>query len=520
MAYVFQRRKSWYGGWVDERGRPFKQRLPAATKTEAKRLADAAEQKAWRIRNGLEEAPKPDLTVSEGIALRLETLPQEYKTKKRQRELLAHVEKALGTRLLKDVLPLDVLKLLAALSHLSPQSREHVRMAGQGLYTFLTETAKSFTGDNPFKEAGQVDVPEREPGFFDPDQFTRLIEVMKPHLAAAALFSTLTGTRKAEVRKALKDDTHIAERYVLIRGPKNNKDRRVPIPEVLVSLLEQQLKTPGKYLFCRQNGAQYTNNWRAHDVIARACVRAGLIQGTQPYCFRTACGWKGDMVSMRAVLACPRCGRSARWKEVPISLRFKELRSTYATLGYATTGDIHFVQKVLGHSDPKLTQARYARALPEHLRRGANAVGAILMPTAKPGSPVGENPGAGRGSVGSGENPPDGNNPNESKGIAMPGMVEELRESARQRAQRFPKPQATGSIPVGVTAQVPGPTQEIVGPGATGPTRQQVRAGATWTGLSHLRVLPRARRRRWSSWLTGCSCILRRRTCRGSAPPS
>ncbi|NOK32386.1 tyrosine-type recombinase/integrase [Corallococcus exercitus] len=371
------------------------------------------------------------MTVAEGIALRLSSLPPEYRTKKRQRELLSHIEKVLGKKRLKEVLPLDVLKLLADLAHLSPQTREHVRMAGQGLFTFLTETAKAFTGDNPFKEAGEVDVPQREPGFFTPEQFARLIQVMKPHLAAAALFSVLTGTRKAEVRKALKADTYLAERYVLIRGPKNNKDRRVPIPDVLVPLLEQQLKTPGKYLFCRQNGKQYTANWRAHDVIARACVRAGLVEGTRPYCFRKACGWKGDTMSAPEVdLVCPRCGRKARWKELPLPLRFKELRSTYATLGYASTGDIHFVQKVLGHSDPKLTQARYARALPEHLRRGANAVGAILVPAAKLGSPVGGNPGAEGGSGGKAENPPEGSNLNESEGLAMASKAEEARDSS------------------------------------------------------------------------------------------
>ncbi|MCY1047554.1 tyrosine-type recombinase/integrase [Corallococcus sp. bb12-1] len=429
MAYVFKRGAAWYGGWIGEDGHPVKERLPAATKTEAKRLAADKELKAWRIVSGLEEAPRPDMTVSAGIALRLALLPPEYKTKRRQAELLAHVEREMGQKLLRQVRAVDVLTMLSKLGHLEPQTREHIRMAGQGLFTFLTKKANAHVGDNPFKEAGPVEVAEREPGYFTPEQFARLIHVMKPHLAAASLFSALTGTRKAEVRKALKADTHLAERYVLLRGNKNKKDRRVPIPEVLVELLEQQLKAPGKYLFCRPDGRQYTNNWRVHEVISRACVRARLIQGAKPYCYRKACGWKGDEVPTSEPMNCPKCSRAVRWKQVPLPLRFKELRSTYATLGYAATGDLHFVQKVLGHSDPKLTQRRYARALPERLLAGANALGNLLLPAPNLGSPVGVISEAAGATKGTSENSPTDANSSKNEGMAMLSNAREARES-------------------------------------------------------------------------------------------
>ena len=387
MAYAYKKRRAFYAGWVDESGLPRREPVPAKTLSEAKKLASEMELRAWRVRNGLEEASCPRLTVNDGIALRLDAFPPEYASKRRQKELLAHIAKEMGGRQIHEIRPLHVLRLLGNLTFLKPQTREHVRMAGQGLFSFLAKKAKVFKGDNPFKEAGRVDVPEREPNFFSPEQFDRLVKVMKPHLAAAALFSALTGTRKAEVRKALKINTFVNERYVLLRSPKNRKDRRVPIPDVLVPLLMRQMNTPGPFLFARPDGTQYTNNWRVHDVIARACVRAGLVQGVKPYCFRKACGWKGDMVSEKTSMTCPRCGRAARWRSIPLPLRFKELRSTYATLGYATTGDLHFVQKVLGHSDPKLTQARYARALPERLLQGANAVGSVLAGTVQAVSP-------------------------------------------------------------------------------------------------------------------------------------
>ncbi|RYZ17387.1 MAG: hypothetical protein EOO70_02100, partial [Myxococcaceae bacterium] len=177
MAYVFKRGKAFYAGWVDEAGTPRREALPAKTKTEAKKLADEKELRAWRVRHGLEEAAAPRLTVRDGIALRLEALPTEYASKARQQQLLAHVERAMGALQLQEVRPLHVLRLLGNLPHLAPQTREHVRMAGQGLFTFLGTKAKVFKGDNPFKEAGKVDVPDREPGFFTPEQFDQLVKV-------------------------------------------------------------------------------------------------------------------------------------------------------------------------------------------------------------------------------------------------------------------------------------------------------------------------------------------------------
>jgi hypothetical protein len=43
-----------------------------------------------------------------------------------------------------------------------------------------------------------------------------------------------------------------------------------------------------------------------------------------------------------------------------VKFTFKDMRSTHATLAYEATGDIRYVQRVLGHSDPRLTERVYA----------------------------------------------------------------------------------------------------------------------------------------------------------------
>jgi hypothetical protein len=46
----------------------------------------------------------------------------------------------------------------------------------------------------------------------------------------------------------------------------------------------------------------------------------------------------------------------------PPLLSFEDLRSTWATTAYETTGDVRFVQAGLGHSDPRLNEQRFAAA--------------------------------------------------------------------------------------------------------------------------------------------------------------
>ncbi|QRK06070.1 site-specific integrase [Archangium violaceum] len=259
---------------------------------------------------------------------------------------LKRVASALGDKPMNEVTPADVMKLLAAATDLSPQTREHLRMAGQGLYTRMTK-ARLYQGPNPFKETPKVRVPRREVAVFDPDHLPRLMEELKPHHRAVALFGLLTACRKGEVSALLKEDVHLDKRYVVVRRSgrrdttKGNRDRRVPIAEALVPVLQEQLRTPGPYLFPRPGSKEpYSRNWRIHEVIQRACRRAGLPKG----------------------------------------LRFKALRATWATQAVARTGDLRLAQLVLGHADPRTTADHYARALPAHLQQGAEMVADVLNP--------------------------------------------------------------------------------------------------------------------------------------------
>lgn len=63
---------------------------------------------------------------------------------------------------------------------------------------------------------------------------------------------------------------------------------------------------------------------------------------------------------------CPKCGRLMWARPVPVPFVFHNLRSTAATHHLEATGDVRFVQGLLGHADAKTTE-RYAHLRPERM---------------------------------------------------------------------------------------------------------------------------------------------------------
>ncbi len=54
------------------------------------------------------------------------------------------------------------------------------------------------------------------------------------------------------------------------------------------------------------------------------------------------------------------------------SIRFHDLRHTYASVLLMLGANLVSVQKLLGHSDPKITERRYGHMLPEFMSAEVN----------------------------------------------------------------------------------------------------------------------------------------------------
>lgn len=344
MAFVLKRGARWYVGYRDESCNQRRERCAAKTKTEAQRMADALELRADRVRMGLEQPFRADMTFEEAAKLCVAAKPADFASLDSLTGRFKRINKHLGRKFLRAVTPADVKAMLNANADLSAQTREHLRVAVQSVFTFVIEDLRRSELENPAK-GFKVPIPKRRPLYLTRDQLARLFAEIRQPWRNAFAFALGTGVRKGELLALRKTDVNLEDMTVTVSRShdrdttKAGKDRLVPIPLWLIGPLQEQMRTKGPLLFPNPEGKQWSRTVRLHDRIASAMRRAKLIDE------------HGE----------------------PLPHRWKDLRSSWATHAAATTGDIRFVQKVLGHGDLKVTD-RYAFALPEHMQTQTNRV--------------------------------------------------------------------------------------------------------------------------------------------------
>lgn len=380
MAWAYKRKDTFYAGWTDAAGEQQQVATKARTLTEARKMAEEKERIEERVRLGLDKPAQKDITFAAGTDIYLESLPSEYQSRamlksRLRRRILPHI----GARMLRDITPADIRTMLAKNADLSPQSREHLRIAVQGAYTFFIKSLKRRDIENPAAAIGKVKIPRRDPKYLTKDQLRALYVEIADQWKPALLFAVGTAVRKGELTAILKSNVHLTERVLVVATSNGNattktgQERRIPIPEWLVPHIEIQLKRQkGRFLFARPDGTQWSKGVRLAGVVKSALGRAGMVTGWTHCCRRKGCAWRADRAEKTSI-PCPNCGFKSFAIAIPINIRWKDLRSTWATQAAAMTGDIRFVQSVLGHGDLKTT-LRYAFALPSHMQVQANKV--------------------------------------------------------------------------------------------------------------------------------------------------
>jgi integrase len=130
------------------------------------------------------------------------------------------------------------------------------------------------------------------------------------------------------------------------------------------------MNAPGDLVFPRPDGSMHHPTVGWDDALRRAMARAGLMVGYRLGCRAWRCGYEG-----RADLApadgapCPTCGKPTVYSApMPRHLTFKDLRHTTATLLRKAGVPLSTVQRILRHSDPKLTDQYYAHLETEDMR--------------------------------------------------------------------------------------------------------------------------------------------------------
>ena len=201
----------------------------------------------------------------------------------------------------------------------------------------------------------------KPPTFLDPEQASALMKAAaESDLAELFRFMLSTGTRIGEATGIRWQDLDLERGFVRIKGQlqridgklsyrpvtKTNQDRAIPISPTMVEA------------FKNMKIAQEVNDMRDEEGIAFLNVEGRRLDP--------------KFVSKRLAKVCQDAG-------VPVISPHK-LRHTAATVALAETGDLHGVQKMLGHQQVALTANLYGHATAETLRSVTDAIERSISP--------------------------------------------------------------------------------------------------------------------------------------------
>lgn len=288
-----------------------------------------------------------------------------------------HIVPHLGKKRIEDVRRPDVQKLIAlkATQLVQPRSdraqgaggvklsRNTLRLIRAVLHAAFNDAIRD--GLASINPASHVELPKeakKAPVSLKEAEVRTLLEIaVEAEMAEFWLFLFLTGCRLAEASGLRWQDVDLTKRSARIQGQllrvektlqyqpgtKTNQTRDLQLPDVLVSKL-QELK--------------------ARQLVEGSSDPDGIV-------FLNPYGRRLDPKYVRDRLA-----ELCRTAGVPVVSPHK-IRHTAATLALGATGDLHAVQKMLGHAQISLTANLYGHGTAEAQRRLANALEQLIQPT-------------------------------------------------------------------------------------------------------------------------------------------
>ncbi len=387
MAEPYQKNGRWYVRFKDGRGRWRDKATDARTKTEARRLDLELSRKHERQRLGLDPLPSdaPEQTFGAAMDLWWSEHGKRLRSPTIHRFMEKHLRPELGPLPLSQVGDKLESLLNARVETLGPESLNHLRAAAHRVFAFLTRRG-AWKGANPAVAVPRFKVPKRLPRYLRPDEVLLVLAALDARWRGLFATAVYLGLRRGEVIALRKDDVDLRARTIRIGRSgdsdttKGGHEDLLPLPDELVPWIEAAMKrTPSELLYPQEDGRQHAPDVRLQDVLRRAMKRAGLVVGYDHRCRRKGCGFserKPDAEAGR----CPRCQMRLWPVAEPKPMRFHDLRHSTATLLLKAGVPLATVQKILRHTDPKITSEVYGHLDLEDMRAGLNRLALGLPP--------------------------------------------------------------------------------------------------------------------------------------------
>ena len=322
--YTRKDRPGWWASWIDASGKRHQRKLEAHTLPQARALL-AAERARVEMNQTLGYAQPGPETFSEAAARflgyqkrRIASTPAKGKISQdeyvRQQGILAlHLVPYFGSMKMAAIRRKDV---NAYIDHRMGKVSDGSIIKEINVLKRLFSVAVDTWEMIPKNPAHGCEIPEAPKGrvrYLQPEELGKVMQACPSWLRPIVGLAVSTGCRRGELLQVRWDDVDIPGNRILLSHTKNGRPRHT-------------------YL-----------NYLSHQVLASMGVHGGqelLFPGVTP-----------AQVSVAFIRACKAAGIE--------DFSMHDLRHTYASHMRMNGADLHTIQKLLGHSDPRMTD-RYA----------------------------------------------------------------------------------------------------------------------------------------------------------------
>jgi len=180
--------------------------------------------------------------------------------------------------------------------------------------------------------------------------------------------------RKGELLGLRKTDVDLPARLITIRRSHNRDTTKgghadaVPIAAELAPYLEVAMaESKTDLVFPARDGRLLSRRVQLEQVLRRALRRANILTGWRHTCRRKDCGHV-EHAPDAEIRRCPKC-KMKLWPVGQVRpIRFHHIRHTTASLLMMAGADLPAVQRIMRHTDPRITTEFYGHLAPGYLR--------------------------------------------------------------------------------------------------------------------------------------------------------